>query len=1296
MSSNILNLNYKSKNVKENIKESQNNSINKIQVDSNNEIIKREEHTKVDLNNFEITAIDLENLMGMYKERGNDFKDIKYFEEKSVNQLIEELKTNTETGLESLEGREEAFGSNKVFVEPVPPFCSYVWEALKDLMVRILIVAAIVSIVLGCTFSEDPSKDWIDGVSIVIAVLVVVLVGSITDYQKEQKFHELNEVQAEGTKYKLIRNGQPEDHISDDLLVGDLIMINYGDIMAADVLLIEGNGIRMDESALTGESDAMKKERYEKCKELLDKGEKKLPSPLILSGTNCVEGSGKGIVIAVGDHSQKGLIRRTVDNAQENSQTPLEAKLETIAELIGYFGIGAGIVTLIALMIRFAISFSSETKEYNKTSKIESIMNGIVYNLPYKADDDDIINNIDNELVDPRLNVAKVILDIIILCISIVVVAIPEGLPLAVTLSLAFSIKKMMDYNNLVRKMHACETMGGANYICTDKTGTLTKNEMSVFQVLTGAWKKELVQNMEIEDVGKLDKKDNNNEVKQIREDYTTLFKNEKFWDTLRVAVALNVDASIKKLDYENINGDKEICETKNKTDKAFIDFLYRFRAPISVEKEKFLKDESSYKQFPFDSKKKRMTTFVKNSEFPTGYRLITKGGGENARLFCKYYMDPDTGEKKPLDDSISMQIKQSIEEFNKDKLRSLYIAYKDISQNEYDNCEQVDKDNKLIDQDNLVFLAVFGIKDSLRDGVKEAVRKCHEASVNVIMVTGDNIVTATAIAKDCGILGDDVDLKNLGPKDLENDPELMNNPSKKEEYIQTLVNNQPRAMTGNSFYNAVGGLICEVCQEETNICKCPKTESEALQIAEKTNSEPKPVKRDVIKNVENFMKVTERLKVMARSQPMHKYALVLGLKALKNVVAVTGDGTNDAPALSKSDVGFAMFAGTDIAKEASDIVIIDNNFSSIVTAIIYGRNIYDNIRKFLQFQLSVNFCACILVFVCACIGNETPLTPIQMLWVNLIMDSLGSLALATEPPYEELLQRAPTKRNESMINGRMWKHIVFQSLVQIILLVILYLIAPEFVKEQNTVRLAENRLINYCYNEFPGKDVDHIIYGTEIKWKSTVKLINKRKAYCGKYASKQFLSEAYKEYTNSNCATTHMTLIFNIFVFYTLFNQINCRVIDDSFNIFVRMNRSLLFPLICFLEMGLQVAIIFIGKSPFHIVNDGLTGVQWGICIGFSAITFVVSFIMKLIPLQLLIDKWIKPKEEVEGDKNDDNNDINDIKIVPNTDSVQKVDVGSRRSKRLGSNRLINRDGGKKFTIGSRVSSNKNLNLYS
>ena len=1256
---------------------------------SQNEFLKDE---AINPPGFNISVIDLENLMGKYKERGNDFLDLKYFSEKPVAELIKDLKTDPENGLSSLSGREEAFGSNKVFVEPVPHFCSYVWEALKDLMVRILIVAAIVSIILGCTFSDDPSKDWIDGVSIVIAVLVVVLVGSITDYQKETKFHELNEVQAEGTKYKLIRNGQPEDHISDDLLVGDLIMVNYGDIMAADVLLIEGNGIKMDESALTGESDAMKKEKYERCKELLDAGEKKLPSPLILSGTNCIEGSGKGIVIAVGEHSQKGIIRRTVDNAQENSQTPLEAKLERIAQLIGYFGIGAGIVTLVALMIRFAISFTDEVDDYNKTSKVESIVTAMLFNLPHKKIEDGFANNSDSELVDPRLNVAKKILDIIILCISIVVVAIPEGLPLAVTLSLAFSIKKMMDYNNLVRKMHACETMGGANYICTDKTGTLTKNEMSVFQVLTGTWKKELDQNMSVEEVGKLgSQKGNPDEVKLIREDHSVLFKNEKFWETLKVAIAVNVDASIKTLDSPNINGDTEICETKNKTDKAFIDFLYRFRSPISVEKEKYLKDEGCFKQFPFDSKRKRMTTFIKNKEFSTGCRLFSKGGGENARVFCKFYMDPDTGEKKVLDDSMSTQIKQSIEDFNKDKLRSLYIAYKDITESQFNQCEQPDSNGKLIDQDDLVFLAVFGIKDSLRDGVKEAVRKCHDASVNVIMVTGDNIVTATAIAKECGILGDDVNLKNLGTKDIEPDPEALNDPNKKEEYIQTILENQPKALTGNTFYNSVGGLICEVCQEDTNLCKCPKTESEAKQLAEKNHEPQKKVKRDVIKNMENFKKVTKNLNVMARSQPIHKYALVLGLKTLKNVVAVTGDGTNDAPALSKSDVGFAMFAGTDIAKEASDIVIIDNNFSSIVIAIIYGRNIYDNIRKFLQFQLSVNFCACILVFVCACIGNETPLTPIQMLWVNLIMDSLGSLALATEPPYEELLNRAPTRRNESMINGKMWKHIVMQSLIQIILLIIFYLIAPEFIKEDNLVRSAENKIIQFCYTKYPGKDTDHIIYGTEIKWVIEGKLKNQYKHYCGSYSNRPTLADAYLEYVKSNSATTHMCLIFNIFVFYTLFNQFNCRVIDDSLNIFIRINRSLLFPLICLLEMALQVVIIFVGNSPFHIVSSGLTGTQWGICIGFSAITFVVSIITKFIPVDRLIDNYLDKKareEELEEEKREENEDASQSRL-----NVEKFDIASRKMTRHLSVRSNKKSG--KGSDSRGISSNQGVNIY-
>jgi Ca2+ transporting ATPase len=541
--------------------------------------------------------------------------------------------------------------------------------------------------------------------------------------------------------------------------------------------------------------------------------------------------------------------------------------------------------------------------------------------------------------------------------------------------------------------------------------------------------------------------------------------------------------------------------------------------------------------------------------------------------------------------------------------------------------------------------------------------------------------------------------LKNLGPNDIEEDPELMN--SNKEQYIQKLLTNQPKAITGNSFYNVIGGLICDVCKSDTNLCKCPKTESQAKTMAENDEKkEVKPIKKDAIKNIENFKKITENLKVMARSQPIHKYALVLGLKSLKNVVAVTGDGTNDAPALSKSDVGFAMFAGTDIAKQASDIIIIDNNFSSIVIAIIYGRNIYDNIRKFLQFQLSVNFCACILVFVCACIGNETPLTPIQMLWVNLIMDSLGSLALATEPPYDELLDRKPTKRNESIINGRMWKHIIMQSLIQIILLIALYLWAPYFIEEDNIVRLTENRIIKYCYTAYPGEDPKYIIHGTKAKWESSNgKLIGNKKENCGKYMNSLNLDIAYDEYINANDSTTHMTLIFNIFVYYTLFNQINCRVIDDSFNIFVRIHRSFLFILICLAEMCLQLLIIFIGKSPFHIINQGLTGKQWGICIGFSAITFVVSFITKLIPIHNCIDNLLKSEEieeKEEKEKNEQEQEKKNIEtekvyiekkkiIIEENDALEPDNKKEKKEKAqlmsLGENNLETQRGKKKKT---------------
>ena len=599
---------------------------------------------------FGIKPKELENIISYYKSRTSEYEDLKYFSQNNISDLLSKLNTDPIKGISSKENRELIFGSNKIFIQPLPNFFKFVWKAMSDLMIRILIIAAIVSIILGCTFSVDQKKDWIDGLSIVIAIFIVVLVSSITEYTKEKKFRELNKAQNEGTKYKIIRKGQPDNYISDDILVGDLIIINYGDIMCADILLIEGNGIKMDESSLTGESDLMKKEPYEKCLEFINKNNKikdinKIPSPIILSGTQCIEGSGKGIVIAVGEYSQKGNILSTVDNSKENNQTPLEIKLNEIARKILYFGLAMGIITFLVFFIKYILKFLEDRKEYEK------------------AEDKD-------KLIDPKKQLVRNLLNIIMLSVSIIVVVVPEGLPLAVTLSLAVSINKLMSNNNLVRKMHACETMGGANYICTDKTGTITKNEMNVYQILTGKNSFDLIQNREIDNVGKINAEKNNDEfIRQIREDPNNTFQNEIFWNLIKISIALNVECAIKKLDVPNINGDTEICETKNKTDKPFINFLYRFKSPISKEREKYLNGDNSYKQFPFDSQKKRMTTFIQNSEFPTGYRLFTKGGGDFALDYCKYYVDPDTGDEKEIDGRVYNYIKKEINKCNKNRL---------------------------------------------------------------------------------------------------------------------------------------------------------------------------------------------------------------------------------------------------------------------------------------------------------------------------------------------------------------------------------------------------------------------------------------------------------------------------------------------------------------------------------------------------------------------------------------------------------------------------------------------------
>ena len=440
---------------------------------------------------------------------------------------------------------------------------------------------------------------------------------------------------------------------------------------------------------------------------------------------------------------------------------------------------------------------------------------------------------------------------------------------------------------------------------------------------------------------------------------------------------------------------------------------------------------------------------------------------------------------------------------------------------------------------------------------------------------------------------------------------------NEEEKLLNNYLTNPPIEINGDAFYDIIGGIYCATCNKPHGVCTCPKTYAEAELISNNSNLPIQLLRNDKIKNLENFKKIITNLKIMARSKPIHKYALVLGLKELNYIVAVTGDGTNDAPALSKSDVGFSMFNGTDIAKNSSDIILMDNNFSSIVTAIKYGRNIIDNLRKFIQFQLVINLTVCSFIVVCSCIGSETPIRSIQMLWIDLIMDSLATLTLATEPPHDGLLKRSPTKRNENIITQTMIKHVYFQTFVQFFILIYIYLFGPVFIEEQNLARLAENKLILQCYGVLPGNMVDpgKIIYGIKTFWPNFVEIDQNsvNKGLCGEYGNYNNLSKALQLYNKHHGTPVQLTIIFNIFVLYTLFNQINCRIVDGSFNIFARIKNNKLFIFFEIFEFFVQFIIVEFWNVIFKATKNGITLQQWGICILLSSSSFVVDFILKI-----------------------------------------------------------------------------------
>lgn len=1249
-------------------------------------------------NYFSITDKEIDDLINI-SSHSSDKECLDFLNKKGGLKFLEKgLKTNISRGINGSETdkalRIRIFGDNYDIITPPKSFFYFVCEVLSDTFLRILILCAIFQISIGASpLSEDPGKDWIDGLGIVFAIIIIVLTASVTNYKKENEFRNLSEINNSNSVVSVLRNNDQTIMNFSQLLVGDIVKLTQGMVIPADGIIIESDDLKIDESSLTGESNLMKKNSLENCLKVLDKNNKgirddslnksknsinnpnensfikksniKIPIPIVFSSTQVSSGYGTFMVLAVGKNSTKGKLQQVVLNEgnKDESKTPLELKLEDVAEDIGKFGMYAAVFTLIALIAKYFFSKYQEYQFHLKIlqehiSDVKNIYNSnndtnLKYYLDYLENntnngyyhDSIILNNItdiigrknqttynqscfnltdSDHLVDPKnifKDAYKEIFSIIILCITIIVVAIPEGLPLAVTLALSFSVSKMMKVNNLVRNMSACEVVGGADYICTDKTGTLTKNKLEFNGFV--------LQDYVFE-------KRNNNAHQNLSLIRTQIGHN--YFSIMINSILLNLSIVL--------NNNFEVSYGLELDKSAFEFFIQNFKD----ETLKILENsqEIIHDRINFNSIRKKMTTIVKLTN--GNYRIFSKGAAEYILDICSYFVNYKKNSSDLLSEANKKLIYMNIEKFASMSFRLIGIAYKDVPESEIKNFRDNHADEKSdtysFENNGFHFLGLLCFKDGIRPGVPEAVLSCQNAGINVIMITGDNPTSAIAIANECNILKDS-DFYNHNPNSNDNSFRIAYNNNftqnnlNKNDHSNIEINNDnfentsyKNCITGVEFYTRIGGLNCETCSSHIDNCKCPISAQEA----ERAGLPKTSIRKDKIGSISSFKKIIKHYKVFARTRPLDKYCLVKGLKELNHVVAVTGDGTNDAMALSKSDVGFSMgINGTDIAKNASDIILLDDNFASIVNAVKWGRGIFENIRKFIQFQLSVNISAVLLVFFSSCVGSESPITAIQMLWLNMIMDSLGSLCLATEDPHEELLNRKPYSKREYIINSRMWKHIVFQALFQFSIVFILYLHAPKIIKEYDSERIYINNQLENCFGKISPLRINfehhklthYILDGKKSMWDS-LKLIKRNldKDFCFFYDLDKFekgkiknLKQAYKWIINEYGSTVHMTIIFNTFVLYALFNQLNSRILDDSFNVFANLHKNFSFIFIILSEISIQYFIVQYGGLIFNCVKGGLTKEQWLICVSIASCSMLISLILKCTKLEKIFE---------------------------------------------------------------------------
>ena len=758
------------------------------------------------------------------------------------------------TDAQVLESRRKN-GANVLTPPEKEPLWKQFLEKFGDPLIIILMIAGALSIGISCYEFFGLGQGaavFFEPIGIFVAILLATGLAFYFELQADKEFTILNQVN-DDEPVEVIRNSNTTQIPRKDIVVGDIVILNTGEEVPADSELLEATSLHMDESTLTGEpmcSKSVDEKDFDKAATY--------PTNHVMKGTKVMEGHGICRVLAVGDKTEQGKVFEAVQ-IDDSVKTPLNEQLDGLSDWITKVSYGFAALIVIGRIIMYFVTNGTDC-----FGSMEQVAPFIAY-----------------------------VLQTLMIAVTLVVVAVPEGLPMAVTLSLAYSMRRMLKTNNLVRKMHACETMGATTVICTDKTGTLTQNKMQVHET----------------------------KFFNLQPDQTLV--GDEASNLIVEGISVN---STALLDLSDANNPKALG---NPTEGALLLWLNKH----NINFEKIKENAERVDEIPFSTERKYMASLVK-SQYLNGKKVLyLKGAPEIVLALCSNIAGGET----------KHSINETLLKYQNQAMRTLAFAYQIV-----EDGETAISDGKLT-ANNLTFMGVVAIADPVRKEVPDAVNSCIEAGIDIKIVTGDTTATAKEIGRQIGLWKE-----NYGENNIITGPDFA-------------------ALSDEEVYNRV-----------------------------------------------------EEIKIIARARPLDKKRLVETLQKRNQVVAVTGDGTNDAPALKAAHVGLSMGDGTSVAKEASDITIIDNSFSSITRAVMWGRSLYQNIQRFILFQMTVNVAACLIVLVGAFIpGIKSPLTVTQMLWVNLIMDTFAAMALASLPPSMSVMKEKPRSRTAFIINNTMMKFIL-------------------------------------------------------------------------------------------------------------------------------------------------------------------------------------------------------------------------------------------------------------------------------